>query len=579
MLLKNLFSFYNKTKNNFIPNNQGNNGEPSWAHRIFDKSRELLFLVINGFIERQCLLKASALTFVSLISLVPLLAFVLSVSKGLGAEKALEQKINEYIFSLPGGNVVSAVADFKQRLLRQVKTTHFFNRRAQKKLLDMIESFDITVFLSTTTETDSAPDIQKNKEAAKKNTDLEPKQIQNYSPEQKKENVKTAVENYKAELSSIIQSVSFRGKDIKKELMNLIEQTTLSIPSNISMNAFMYKTQIMQFVNRTKFGYVGAIGLLLLLFIVIKTLGTIENSFNDIWRIKKARPLYRKFTEYTSMLIIIPILLLASTTITAVLTNETFITLLNKIWMGKIYLYILGRILPIGFLWVAFISVYIFLPNTKVEIVPGIIGGMAGGTLFYILQIFYFRSQVGLARYNVIYGAFAAIPFFLLWIQMSWIVVLFGAELSYVIQNIKTIRTKGLSAKISVAARELLGLIIMERITSQFLHGKGEKWTNERFSEDLHVPADTIREITEELAKNSLIVEIPYEKQVSYVPGKDIDSIYVFDVLNALRNSGENLTLACLRNNDKKIQKLIDETQGIIQDKMGITLKEIAQPS
>ncbi|OOP57729.1 MAG: hypothetical protein AYP45_01775 [Candidatus Brocadia carolinensis] len=176
----------------------------------------------------------------------------------------------------------------------------------------------------------------------------------------------------------------------KKELKERIEASVLSMPSNISLHAFLYKSQIMQFVDRTSFGYLGAIGLIFLLFSVINMIGNIETSFNDIWKIKKSRPAFRKFTDYTSMMFIFPILLLASTTITATLTNEKLITLFDHVGFGKLYLSMLGLFLPVIALWAAFISVYVFLPNTRVKALPGIIGGVIGGTFFLSTPVLLF---------------------------------------------------------------------------------------------------------------------------------------------------------------------------------------------
>lgn len=333
----------------------------------------------------------------------------------------------------------------------------------------------------------------------------------------------------------------------------------------------------MHFVDRTSFGYLGAIGLIFLLFFVINMIGNIETSFNDIWKIKKSRSVFRRFTDYTSMMFILPILLLTSTTITAVLTNEKLVALLHKVGIGNIYLSTLGLFLPVVALWAAFISVYIFLPNTRVRIIPGIIGGVTGGTLFYILQVFYFKSQIGLARYNLIYGAFAAIPFFLLWLQMSWNVVLFGAVVSYVIQNIRFVKLKSQPLGINCASKELLGLFIMERISAQFLEGRDERWSKESLSEALNIPVETVQEIIAGLSKASLIVEIPTEKYLYYMPGRDLDAIGVAEVLFTMRNFGEKYTPVSLSLQDHKIIKLLDGLQDAIRNHMRFTMKDIIQ--
>lgn len=532
--------------------------------------RVVKFCALTGseFTEGRCLLKASALTFISLMSLIPLLAFILSVAKGLGAEKALEQKTDTYIFNLPGGEVVSSFINFKRGFFYQIDSLDFSKPTAREEILGALETFDGFIFPTGEKILSAMPDTPGDTTDNTQDTSYE---------RLSEEETKTALHKYKRELAHIIVSVDLNGKDAKSELKERIEDSVLSIPSNISLNAFLYKKQIMHFVDRTSFGYLGAIGLIFLLFSVINMIGNIETSFNDVWKIKKSRSVLRRFTDYTSMMFILPILLLASTTITAVLTNEKLVALLDKIGIGNIYLSTLGSFLPILVLWIAFISVYIFLPNTRVRAIPGIAGGVISGTLFYVLQVFYFKSQIGLARNNLIYGAFAAIPFFLLWLQMSWNVVLLGAVISYVIQNIRFIKLKSQPMGINYASRELLGLFIMERISTRFLEGRGERWSREGLSKALNIPAETVQEIVAELSKASLIAEIPAEKYLYYLPARDLDAIHVTEVVFAMRNIGEKYTPVALSLQDQKMVKLLDDLQDAIRDHMRFTIKDIIQ--
>lgn len=565
--------FYNKIKRFISTDIWADVEEPSALRRFFRKFLKVCLLTVREFIDGQWPLKASALTFVSLFSLVPFLAFILSISKGLGAEKILNQKIDSYIIDLPGGKITSSVVDFKKRLLTQIDMLNFTDPDSKNKLLHAIESLDAVI--SPEGEEDKQrplPESERSEDIPVFNG-LSPSQTQNLSTN--KEELKIAVKNFKSELFKAVNSVNFSEEDAKKNLKEHIELTTLSIPTNISLNALHYKSQVMHFIEKTSFGYLGAIGLFSLIFIIVRALETIEVSFNDIWKIKKSRSIFRKFSNYISMLIIIPMLLLASTTITAALTNEKLVTLLNRIWVGEAYLSILKWFLPIAVLWIAFIAAYILVPNTRVKFIPGVIGGLAGGTIFHLLQIFYFRGQASVADYNVIYGVFAAIPFFLLWLQTSWIVILFGAELSFVIQNIRSIKSGGRSVGINYASREILGLMIMGRIASQFLDGKTGKWSDEHLSEELNIPIGIVQGIILELSNASLVVEIPVKQNVCYMPARDLDSIYVNEVLYAMRSYGENCVPVKMTHYDKNMVALIEKTQDIIKNNLQFTIKDI----
>lgn len=570
MIFINPFSSYEKIKKSIV-NFCTEDYKASFSRRFLCKSVKALYFATKGYSEGQYYLKASALTFVSLISLVPLLAFILSISKGLGAEKALDQKIDEYIIKLPGGELTSSIISFKKILLEQVERLDFSDKDSEGELLKNIGALKKFVTLNGKEKEREPPPMPLMQEDA--NTSPEPNLFQEDIEDQ--DAIKTGINNFEKELYEIVRSINFDERNAEKKLKEQIKITNPYIPSNISLSAYWYKQQIMHFVEKTSFGYIGAIGLITLIYTVIRVLGTIETSFNDIWKIKVSRSFWRKFSDYISMLIILPILLLTSTTITAVLTSEKLVAFLNKLWIGKAYLFVLGWFLPLVALWIAFIAAYILIPNTRVKFIPAVIGGVTGGTIFYILQIFYFKGQVGLAGYNVIYGAFAAIPFFLLWVQISWIVVLFGAELSYVVQNITGIKLE--RRRISYATRELLGLIIMERITSQFIDGKGERWSDERLSETLNIPTGVVRSIIREFLESSLVLEVPTKQKTYYAPGRDPDSIYISEIINAMRNYGENFKPVRMTVNDQKIEKLIDGMQSAIKNYTQITIKDIIQ--
>lgn len=543
--VKNPFSIYKKIKNFISTDLWAEDKEASNLKRFLRKSLMICFITVKWFNEGPWVLRASALTFITLVSLVPLLAFILSISKGLGAEKILDQKINEYISELPGGEVTSSYVNFKTRLLGRIDGIELTVPSAKQDLLNLVEDFDIPVI------------SKDRKEKGYPFRSGEPEDTPTFlGPPMPlpsvQEATREAVEDFKKELFHAIHAIDFEVRNAKRELNERIEHITLLIPTNISLNAYLYKEHIMRFVERTSFGYLGAIGFLILLYFALRALSLIEDSVNEIWKIKRSRPMFRRFSNYISVVIIFPILLITSTAITAALTSERLIAFLDMFWIGRIYLTMLGWLLPILSLWFAFSAIYILVPNTKVKYIPGIIGGIVGGTMFYLLQIFYFKGQAGLARYNVIYGAFAAVPLFIAWLQAGWIVVLFGVELTFVIQNSRAIKLRRRSLKINYASRELLALVLMERIASQFMDGKGERWSDERLSESLNVPIGLVQYIMSQLSAASLVVEIPVEHDTYYMPGRDIDTMYVSEILSVIRNYGENLEPISMTSYDQR---------------------------
>lgn len=567
---KNPLSFYNRIKRFIFTDLWAEDREASTLKRFLRKSLRICFVTVKGFNEGPWILRASALTFITLVSLVPLLAFILSISKGLGAEKILDQKINEYIFELPGGEATSSFVNFKTGLLNQIDRMDLTIPSAREDLLNVVEAFDMPAIPEDTNERTFLFEPGEPKGTTTITEPVMPKLST-------QEETQAAVEDLKKELSDAIYAVDLAERNAKRELKERIEHIALFIPTNISLNAYLYKKQIMHFVERTSFGYLGAVGFLILMYFALRALSMIEDSVNEIWKIKRARPIFRRFSNYISILIVFPILLITSTAVTAALTSERLVAFLDIIWIGRIYLTMLGLLLPITSLWIAFSAIYILVPNTKVKFIPGIIGGIVGGIMFYLLQIFYFKGQAGLARYNVIYGAFAAVPLFIAWLQAGWIVVLFGVELTFVIQNSTAIKLRRRSLGISYASRELLGLILMERIVSQFLDGKSERWSDERLSESLNVPIGLIQDTLSQLSEASLIIEIPVKQDTYYVPGRDIDAIYVSEILSVIRYYGESLEPIIMMPHDQRMARLIDETQNTIKNYLKFTIKEVIQ--
>jgi membrane protein len=213
-------------------------------------------------------------------------------------------------------------------------------------------------------------------------------------------------------------------------------------------------------LENTKGGIIAGIGIIFLLWTVIKVFSQIERSFNDIWEVDTSRTLGRKFSDYLSIMLISPILFILSSSVTVFITTQiTAITQkIALIGMFSPVIFLMLKLIPYGLIWILFIFMYILMPNTKVNFASGLIAGVIAGTIYQIAQWGYITFQVGVAKYNAIYGSFAALPLFLIWIQLSWLVVLFGAEISFAYQYVDTYEFDPDSRRISTAFRKLLSL-------------------------------------------------------------------------------------------------------------------------
>lgn len=332
-------------------------------------------------------------------------------------------------------------------------------------------------------------------------------------------------------------------------------------------------------LENTKGGLVAGIGVAMLFWTVIKVLGNIERSFNDIWGIKQARSLGRKFSDYLSIMLFCPILVIISSSITVFITTQiTSIT--QKIALLGIFspLIFSGlKLLPYVVIWALFTFIYIFMPNTKVNIKSGILAGIAAGTIYQIVQWGYIHFQVGVAKYNAIYGSFAALPLFLVWLQLSWLIVLLGAEISFAHQNVDTYEFEQDCLKISPHFKKILTLRIVHLLTKNFQQGLTPNSASE-ISHTLDIPIRLVRQILYELAETGIITETKLStyKEVAFQPGKDINVLSIQHILEVLDKKGvDNIPVAQTKELKNITQALKDFEEIIDKSAQNKLLKEI----
>lgn len=292
-------------------------------------------------------------------------------------------------------------------------------------------------------------------------------------------------------------------------------------------------------------GLIAGVGLILLVWSVMKVLGNIESSFNTIWQIRKARPFGRKFSDYISLMLIAPILFFLSSTVTVFLGNmaSNNDSALFE-YLGPILL-LLIKLVPYLLIFLLFTLLYVMMPNTKVRFKYAFPAGIIAGIIFQITQYLYIYFQVGVGRMGAIYGSFAALPLFLIWMQLSWLIVLLGAEISFAYQNIEKYEFEAESLLITPYNRRMLTFLVMHTIIKKF--EKGEKpRTSSKISNELGIPVRLVREILFELLESQLLLEATTDspKENAYVPALDINRITVAYLVENLDMSGDDRMMA-----------------------------------
>jgi membrane protein len=303
--------------------------------------------------------------------------------------------------------------------------------------------------------------------------------------------------------------------------------------------------QIMQFarsfLENAKGGVIAGIGVVALFWIVVRVLGNIENAFNDIWGIKKGRPLGRKFSDYLSIMLICPFLLIMSSSVTVLITSQVRLITEKIVLLGALSPVILAilKILPYGVIWILFTFIYIFIPNTKVNFRSAFIGGIIAGTIYQVVQWAYITFQIGVSKYGAIYGSFAALPLFLIWLQVSWLIVLFGAEISFAEQNVDTYEFEPDCLQASPSFKKLLSLYVASVCVKNFVGGEGPL-TGVQISDKLDIPIRLTRQILFELTDARILSEFKAAdgRSSDYQPARDVSNLTIEDVLEALDQRG-----------------------------------------
>ncbi|MGH7828359.1 MAG: YihY/virulence factor BrkB family protein [Candidatus Binatia bacterium] len=294
-------------------------------------------------------------------------------------------------------------------------------------------------------------------------------------------------------------------------------------------------------LENTKGGAIAGVGVAVLFWSVIKLLGNIESSFNDIWGIKKGRSLGRKLADYLSVMMICPVLLITASSITILLTTQvtSIVERLSFLgYFGDVIIFAL-RLLPYGVIWVVFTFIYVFMPNTKVNLKSAFWAGILAGTIYQVGQFAYIAFQIGVSKYGAVYGSFAALPLFLVWLQLSWLIVLFGAEVSFAHQNVETYEFEPDCLNVSHSFKRIVGLIITHLCVKEFLRAQ-KSLTADDISRELEIPIRLVRSVLFELTEAKILSEVYTNdrENIGYQPGCYIDDLTVTTVLERLDQRG-----------------------------------------
>ena len=296
-------------------------------------------------------------------------------------------------------------------------------------------------------------------------------------------------------------------------------------------------------LSSTHGGLIAGLGFVLLIWSVVQVLGNIESAFNAIWFVTKSRSWTRKFTDYLAIMMVAPIFIILTGTANIFISTE-IITFANDIaFLGKgaqNFIIISINFIPYLTTSLLFFMVYLVMPNTRVKPKAALISGVVAGSVFQWFQWLYIGFQIGVSKYNTVYGSFASIPLFIIWLQYSWIIVLVGAEISYCIQNIVHVEGEKQTKDISHKMHMLYSLYIINFIVKRFKNAERAPDVGE-ISDKLEVPLNLCRTLIENMLRCNLVAETieEYSKEHCYIPALDIAHLNLGFIINKLENRGD----------------------------------------
>lgn len=313
------------------------------------------------------------------------------------------------------------------------------------------------------------------------------------------------------------------------------------IKENLSANrefADIILNFITTYLDYTKSGIFIGFGLLLLLYTVIQLTSNIETALNTIWGVKNQRSIYRKITDYVSVLLLLPILIIVSSGLSlffATIANDY----LDYILLSSTVKLII-TISPYILSGLMFTALYMYMPNTEVRFKNAVIPGFFTGTAFQFLQYFYIHSQIWVSSYNAIYGSFAALPLFMLWVNLSWMLCLLGAQLSYANQNMRTYFFSKSLGDISRNSYDCIIILIMSKICKRFEKGM-DAYTINGLTSETGLPVGIVYRAIQDLEKMRMIAVVEDSVQGKpdrYLPSEDINHITIGTLTERIDNMG-----------------------------------------
>jgi len=412
-------------------------------------------LVIGSFVRNRCPVRAAALSYTSLLALIPLLAVAISV------------------------------------------TSSLLKSEGEEKIYQAIDKFVSTVMPPATLSTNEE----------KIPLDLRPG------------------------MSAALTSTNSMAADT---LTNAPGETNLMAASGTNTLTVAAQKEVARdirdFVQKTRSGALGTIGMLLLVVVAIQMLANVEETFNDIWGVTRGRNWLRRIVLYWTTITLGPLALAGALGLAGSKHLNSAERLVNQMPLASSLFF---QFLPLVVLWLTFTLVYVLVPNTRVRFRPALVGGIVGGSLWHLNNLFGFLYVSRVVSNSRIYGSLGLVPVFMIGLYFSWLILLFGAQVAYAYQNRHAYLQDKLAENVNQRGREFVALRLMTCIGGRFQRGLPPA-TVQEISTELDIPTKLVQQVLQTLLAAGLVAEIA-GADAAYAPARPLDSITAHHILLAMR--------------------------------------------
>ena len=356
---------------------------------------------------------------------------------------------------------------------------------------------------------------------------------------------------------------------------NQIEPLLLNLVQPLGEKGNDVVINVLGFVENMKVGVLGSLGLALLLYTVISLIQKIEGSFNYVWHAKSSRSLSRRFSDYLSVIMVGPVLVFSAIGMTASMMSSDVVQAIVSIEpFGSLVIFV-SKLMPFLLVIFAFCFVYMFVPNTKVKFRSALVGAAVGGAMWQTTGLIFAEFAASSTKYAAIYSGFAILILFMIWLYLSWLILLLGSQVAYYHQYPEQIRLSNQRVPLSGRFREQMGLLVMYWIAHRFVH-EGAPMTMDNLSQQLQMPGDRVAETLLLLLDRDLLIESGSEPP-EFLLKHDPANLTVAELLDIMRRPDAEQSMMEERvNSVAAVDALMNRMElGVHEHLQGLTLRDL----